>query len=153
MPDHLTNCDAIGSRSPVSASESWFEFNRIQHPRQRAFLEAFSRCGNVKRAAAGAGIERTTHYKWLERDEDYCQYFAQAQEMAADALQDHAIQLAVNGQRRCRFDAKGKHLIDPRTGEPYYETEYDTKLIMTLLAALRPAVYGPLSNLRHGVDD
>lgn len=52
---------------------------------QRAFLKAYSLAGTITHAAAAAGINRTTHYKWLE-EIAYAEAFAAAEEEAIDSL-------------------------------------------------------------------
>lgn len=72
-------------------------FDTISHPHQRAFLVAFSECGNVKEAAALADISREAHYDWRKRDADYRAAFAEATEMAADALEDDIRERSLSG--------------------------------------------------------
>jgi hypothetical protein len=39
---------------------------------KKAFIEAYKKTfGNVTQAANAIGIDRTTHYRWLEEDEEY----------------------------------------------------------------------------------
>lgn len=52
---------------------------------QIAFLEAYSRIGNITQAAHEAGISRVMHYEWL-RDDDYCQRFDDACRAYLDTL-------------------------------------------------------------------
>ena len=65
--------------------------------RQAAFLAAFQETGSVCAAAESAGIAPTRHHQWLEEDPRYWQAFADAQQEVANALQDEAVERAVQG--------------------------------------------------------
>lgn len=54
-------------------------------------------CGNRTRAAEMAGIDRKTHYDWLQDDPEYPARFAKAMEQAGDALEDVAFDRAMGG--------------------------------------------------------
>ncbi len=41
------------------------------NPHQRAFLAAFRETGNVCLACKAAGVGRSSHYRWLEKDPEY----------------------------------------------------------------------------------
>jgi len=40
-----------------------------------AFLAAYAEVGNITRAAEIAGVDRTTHYKWIESDDENGQLY------------------------------------------------------------------------------
>jgi hypothetical protein len=69
---------------------------RKKDANQAAFLAAFRETGNVSLSAAAAGIERTTHYKWLD-DDGYRARFDLAQDDAVDVLEAEARRRAVEG--------------------------------------------------------
>jgi len=75
----------------------------IAHPNARtranqgAFLAAFMRIPSVTRASIAAGIGRRTHYDWLETDPEYRKMFEEAKPIAYDALEDLAVEAAVEG--------------------------------------------------------
>ncbi len=81
---------------------------------QKAFLAAFAKVGNVQAAADAAGIDRSTHYRWMKRNSRYRQRFEFAREAAADALEAVARRRAIEGS---------------------------DQLLMFLLKGLRPEVY------------
>jgi hypothetical protein len=64
--------------------------------RKTAFLKGYAECGLVQEAAAAARIARCTHYYWL-RDPEYAARFAEAYEMASEALEGEAFTRAVHG--------------------------------------------------------
>jgi hypothetical protein len=71
-------------------------FLGIRHPKKSAFLMSFSQCGNVTQAASDAGVERRTHYDWMQ-DPGYAKAFGIAQDRAARELEDTAVKRAVAG--------------------------------------------------------
>jgi hypothetical protein len=73
------------------------DFPKISHPKKRAFLAAFSRCGSLSRAAKRAKVDRRTHYNWLKDDPWYVQAYGQAVIEAGDSLQDKLIEIAFEG--------------------------------------------------------
>ncbi len=67
------------------------------HPLQRAFLAAFRETGNVRLTCKAAGVGRSSHYRWLEKDPEYREAFDVAKEDAADVLEGEAHRRAVDG--------------------------------------------------------
>ena len=57
---------------------------RLGHAKKRAFLAAFRETGNVRLACETAGTGRSSHYRWLGDDPEYCAAFEMAEEDAAD---------------------------------------------------------------------
>lgn len=111
----------------------------IQHPGKIAFLEAFSRTGIVKLGVAAAGIERTTHYKWLEDDAVYAAAFAQAKEDAADTLEAEAHRRGVEGVDKPVTVAGIREVVKVHSDD----------LLKMLLAANRPEKYRAITEHRH----
>jgi hypothetical protein len=71
-------------------------FDKVRHPKKKAFLSAFSNCGSVTQAAEAARIDRTLHYVWMESPE-YKAAFDIAIERATRHLEDIAAKRAVEG--------------------------------------------------------
>jgi hypothetical protein len=126
---------------PVTALVPRFSDPRISHPKKAALLAAYAELGNVRRAAAVAGIDRRTHTNWLKDDAVYAEAFADAKEDAVEALEEEARRRAFHGLRRVRFSHTGKPLIDPLTKQPYVEYDYSDTLLIFQLKALKPHVY------------
>lgn len=61
------------------------------------FLAEFRTCGNVSGAARAVGVDRGTHYGWLESDETYVKAFAEAEIEAVDVLETEARRRAFTG--------------------------------------------------------
>jgi len=108
--------------------------------KQKAFLEAFRLCGSISGASRAAGISRESHRRWLQ-NETYRQAFEQAKEEANDRLVQEARSRAVDGVRRLKFTKDGKPIIDPATGEQYFEHVYSDVLLIFLMKGAMPAVY------------
>ncbi len=65
--------------------------------KKKAFLTAFSECGNISQAAELAGIDRKNHYNWLKDDPDYPDQFYDADQKACDKLEQEARRRAIYG--------------------------------------------------------
>ncbi len=72
------------------------KYRFIASAKKNNFLNAYAACGSVKTAALEAGVDRTTHYTWLE-DETYRKAYERARQIAADALEEEARRRAVEG--------------------------------------------------------
>lgn len=107
---------------------------------QMAFLTALSLTGNVTRAAAAADIARKTAYEARARDDEFAALWDDAIEQATDMLEAEARRRAHDGLVRYKFH-NGTAVLDPRTGEPYYELEYSDTLLIFLLKGHRPDKY------------
>ena len=70
---------------------------QVLHPKKRAFLAAYSRCGSISQAAKRAKVDRRTHYNWLREDPAYREAYQQATIEACDALEDRMKELAFDG--------------------------------------------------------
>jgi hypothetical protein len=112
--------------------------------KQRAFLAAYAKCGNITRAAALAKVARSRHYEWLS-DPDYEAAFAAAGEEACDLLEAEARRRAVDGieepvvyqgELSVRRDSLGR-----RTAHPLTIRRYSDVLLIFLLKAQRPDKY------------
>lgn len=106
-----------------------------------AYLEALLNNGCVSAAAKVAGVCRHTVWERRKSDSKFREAEEAAREQAADLLQDEAWRRAVEGVVKFKFGPDGKPLMDPRTGEPYYELEYSDKLLLALLRANKPERY------------
>jgi hypothetical protein len=78
-----------------------------------------------------AGIDRGTHYDWLQKDPEYRAQFEAATDQAAQALEDEAVRRAYEGVERPVTVAGKRELV----------REYSDTLLIFLLKGLRPAKY------------
>lgn len=109
--------------------EGLLDLTKTDNIKKRAFLVAFSECGNVTQAAISAGIVRQTHYDWLSNSPDYADLFEQAKESAADKLEQEARRRAIEGTQKAIY----------YQGEIVgYENVYSDNLLMFMLKGDRP---------------
>jgi len=95
--------------------------HKVRHPKKRAsqgkFLAAMVQTGgNIVRAAAAAGIDRSVHYIWLQEDPAYPERFATAWDQAIDTLEAEAARRAYEGVAEPVFHA-GKRVLDMAVDE------------------------------------
>jgi hypothetical protein len=75
-------------------------FKGIRNPKKRAFLAAFSRSGQIVKAAKRAKIHWSSHYVWLSTDPTYVQAFGKARDVVADRLEGEVLDSAFRGDQR-----------------------------------------------------
>lgn len=119
--------------------------------KRAAFLAAYAECGNITEAARRAGIDRTSHYRWIQ-EPDYADAFRAAEEQAVEMLEREARRRAIEGLRKKKFDRNGNPIIDPETGEQYVEHEYSDTLLIFLLKGARPEKYRDRHEIRANVN-
>ena len=104
--------------------------------KKKAFLAAFAECGIIAYSAQAAGVDRTTHYRWLKDDKKYEKDFLTAEQDAADELESEARRRAIEGQKKYKFTADGSPIMHPMNPEePYYEHDYSDTLLIFMLKA------------------
>ena len=69
-------------------------------PKKAKFLKAYAKTCQITKAAEMAGIDRGTHYDWLQKDPEYRAQFEAATDQAAQALEDEAVRRAYEGVER-----------------------------------------------------
>lgn len=109
---------------------------------RKAFLAAICLTGNVSEAARLAGISRDTAYKAQARDRDFAAEWKAADEVASDELLKEAWKRAMVGGRQYKFTKTGEAILHPETGEPYYEVVKSDGLLLALLKARLPSLFG-----------
>jgi len=72
--------------------------DRITHPKKRAFLAAYARCGIIATAARHAEITRWTYYHWTEHDDDFAAAAKLAYAEAGDYIEEEALRRATIGR-------------------------------------------------------
>jgi hypothetical protein len=98
----------------------------------RAFLAAYRETASITRAAKAAKIDRTMHYRWIEKSPAYKKAFERAQEHAAQVLEDEAVRRATEGTLEPVF-YQGKKRGSVR--------RYSDGLMQFLLRGFRPQRY------------
>lgn len=97
-----------------------------RHPKKAAMLAALAKTGNISASARAAGIDRATHYKWLDSDSEYADAVLVAMDDAVDVLEAVARQRAIHGS-----DVLLIFLLKGHRPEKYrdrYEVRHDGRL-------------------------
>jgi hypothetical protein len=108
------------------------------------FLFVLASTANVFRACQIAKLARATAYRWKAADREFASAWEMSEAMGVDVLEAEAIRRAIEGVRRKKF-YKGVPIIDPESGEQYFEHEYSDNLLIFMLKARRPDRYGDRS--------
>lgn len=108
--------------------------------RRRAFLAAFSACGNIHHAACEAGVTRKQVYNWLN-DPAFKKEFEEAEIEAIEILEQEIRRRAIEGTKKPVF-YRGY-----RCG---YVREYSDSLAMFLARGLKPQKYRENVQVNHG---
>lgn len=112
------------------------------HLKKRAFLKAFRDTLSIKLAAQAARIAAQAHYNWLRSDENYRRAWEEAQEEAAQFLEDEAVRRAYHGVKRTLYFKGAPMKIGRGKGaRNAYETEYSDTLLLALLKRFKPNEY------------
>src|SRR5438045_3245895 len=80
------------------------------------FLKNLADCGNVRLAAAAAGVSRSAAYERRESDKEFAADWDRAMADAADVLEAEARRRAVEGLVQKKFTKDGLPVVDPETG-------------------------------------
>ena len=108
-------------------------------PKQRGFLLAYAKCGNISVAAKAAKVGRRSHTNWLAEAE-YSAAFDDARQEATELLVKEARRRALTGV------LKGKWYKGSRCG---YEREYSDVLLMFLIKGADPETYRENVHVEH----
>lgn len=111
----------------------------------KAFLDQLSETGNVRLACETVGIERSTAYRLKERDPSFAVEWEEAQEQAADLLEQEARRRAYEGNLEPVFGRVARD-TDGQIGEI---RKYSDTLLIFLLKAARPDKYRERRDVRH----
>lgn len=96
------------------------------------FLRAYARTGIILTACQAAGIARCTFYQWQGRYPVFAAAAGEAQEAAADRLEQEMIRRAVKGDRQPVY--QGGRLVG-------FRTQRSDSLLMFALKGMRPGKY------------
>jgi hypothetical protein len=103
---------------------------------KQAFLEKIAQTGNIGYSCDLVGVNRSTYYSWMERDEQFALAFRQAEVRATEVLESEAWRRAVEGSPYSRTSYY--------RGEPVgtdHKIEYSDQLMLALLRARAPEKY------------
>lgn len=114
-----------------------------------AYLAALAQTGVYDRAADAAGVNHATAWKERQRNPEFAAKVKEAVSTATALLEDEAVRRAIHGMRRYKFSKGGEPIMDPRTGEQYFELEYSDTMLAILLKARLPETYREKVGLEH----
>ena len=109
---------------------------KLNRARQERFLEALADTGSVINAVAVAGTSRTRVYELRKVDPAFAAAWAEAEDIAADRLEDEARRRALEGVPELLVSA-GK-LVRDDDGKPITVRRYSDNLLLALLKTRRP---------------
>jgi len=104
--------------------------------RQQRFIKALSKTGSVTKAAELAGTSRTRVYELRKTDPAFAAAWENAEEVAADRLEDEARRRAVEGVAEPLVS--GGKLVRDDDGQPIMVRRYSDNLLLALIKARRP---------------
>lgn len=107
-------------------------FHEVRHPKKRMFLAAYCEYGTITKAAQVAGIDRGTHYHWMEDDEEYPAWFEKAEQLASEKIEAEIKRRAIDGILKPVF-YQGKIVGHVK--------EYSDNLLMFYAKAAMPEKY------------
>lgn len=108
------------------------DFPSVSHAKKRAFLVAYSEVGTITHAAELAGITRRTVQNWKNSDPDFAAAMVEAEEKAAERLEQEARRRAVEGVAEPVYQG-GKQVGTVR--------KYSDTLLIFLLKGAKPEKY------------
>jgi len=109
---------------------------KLIRARQEQFLKALAETGSVATSAAVAGTSRTRVYELRKTNPVFASAWEDAEEIAADRLEEEARRRAVKGVEEPLVTA-GK-LVRDENGRPITVTRYSDNLLLALIKARRP---------------
>ena len=109
---------------------------KLTQARQQCFIKALSETGSVTNAAALAGTSRTRVYELRKVNPAFATAWEEAEEIAADRLENEARRRAVEGVPEPLVSA-GK-LVRDDDGQPIMVRRYSDNLLQALMRARRP---------------
>lgn len=100
-PDARKRGSAFGSGPAFSCARARGSavatLNVNQHPKKRAFLAAYAKCGIIAMACRYAEIDRGTYYLWMEHDEEFAARAGLAVAESKDHIEEEALRRATVG--------------------------------------------------------
>jgi hypothetical protein len=134
-------------KPPGSGNTKPYTFGSGLTVKREAFLDAFVQHGTVLGAARAAHVGIKSHYEWLQNPV-YRKAFRNARRRAKQLRLNVALKVAF-GVIRKKFTAEGKPIIDPETGEQYFEIEYNVRLMKRFLEMDHPKKFGKHRQKEH----
>jgi hypothetical protein len=109
---------------------------RLTRERRERFLELFAATGNVTRSAERIGATARGLYLLRRRDDAFREAWEEAEEIAADRLEEEARRRAIEGVEEPVVS--GGQLVLDAAGRPITVRRYSDPLLLALMKAHRP---------------
>jgi predicted ThiF/HesA family dinucleotide-utilizing enzyme len=109
---------------------------KLNRKRQECFLRALAGTGNVTTAVAVAGTSRSRVYELRKTNGAFAAGWDEAEEIAADRLEEEARRRAVEGVQEPLVS--GGKIVRDDDGQPIAIRRYADTLLLALLKAHRP---------------
>jgi hypothetical protein len=122
---------------------------KLNKARQERFLRALADTGSVTAAVAVAGTSRTRVYELRKADPAFAAGWDEAEEVAADRLEDEARRRAVEGVQE-PLVSSGKIVRDDND-QPIAIRRYSDMLLLALLKAHQPEKFRERPLLEHKI--
>ncbi len=116
---------------------------RLNKARREAFLEMLAETASVTAASQATGVYRGKWYRLRKSDPLFAEAWDEALEIGIDAVEDEAIRRAVTGHEEPVY-FQGQKVGAIR--------KYSDRMLMLLLRARRPRLYGDGSGREAGDD-
>ena len=124
---------------------------RLTRECQERFLKALAETGIVSAAVEIAGTSRTRVYELRKRNPGFAAGWEDAEERAADALEDEAWRRAVDGVQEPLVS--GGRVVRDDDGQPIAIRRYSDALMIALLKARRPERFKDRAVVEHDITD
>lgn len=108
---------------------------------QPIFLRHLRDCGVIRRAAEVTPIGQSTVLRYRHLDPVFDEAVQQALRESCELFEVEARRRAIEGVMRKQFTRGGEPIIDPATGQQYYERVYSDSLLMFLMRGAYPEKY------------
>lgn len=105
------------------------------------YLATLAETGVYSWAYHAAGCGSGTPWKERQKNPEFAVAESEAMKIASRLFESEAVKRAVHGLRKYKFTATGAPVMDPRTGEQYYESEFSDTVLLRLLSSHIPEVY------------
>src|SRR5690242_16604444 len=108
---------------------------KLTNARQQKFLEALAETGSVSAAVTAAGTSRTRVYELRKTDPAFASAWQDAEEIAADRLEEEARRRALEGVPEPLVN--GGKLVRDDHGQPITVRRHSDSLLIALIKARR----------------
>lgn len=110
-------------------------------PWPEAYLAILAETGVYEWACKRAGVTFSAVWQKRQKDQAFAAAEAESLKSACLLFEGEAIRRGTHGLRKYKFTAAGEPVMDPRTGEQYYDLEFSDTMLLAVLKGRIPEVY------------